>query len=141
MSAQRAHHLQQGCNFFFGQQIDLQIEVIAMFSTAHHAVLAHDDKAGKNDCFNSNNHSEQRKRPGIKWSQAGDAAGIYYEPRSHKCKMEHYKGNASREGSDAISETLRHRPAFESLFLLLHNRIYVSFGVSGMFRHPEGLLR
>jgi hypothetical protein len=77
--------------------------------------------------------------PGIEGLNAGDVAGVYHDPHSHECKVKHNKDEASDKGSDCVDETLRNRPAFECLFLLLHNRIYVRFGVSGVFSH-EGPL-
>ena len=66
-----ALHVEGRGHFFFGEQKDLQHQVVALVGAATQAALPHQDKAGNEDRFHRNDGLQQREWYGVEVMQMG----------------------------------------------------------------------
>ena len=132
-SGDLAVHAEDGGNLLFGEQENLEHQVVALVCAAAHAGLAHEDEAGEQNGFKGEDGAKQRKRGGVEVPDGSDGQRIDCDPCAKDDDMEQNEGEAAGEGRDGIGEALGGRAASQELLLVLGDEVDVLLDV--VLRH------
>jgi hypothetical protein len=119
-------------DLLFGEQEDLEHEMVTLVGAAAQASLAHENEAGKQYCFESEDCAKQGIGRRIEVAN-GCRKSVYCDPTSEDDDVQHDEREAPRERRDRVAEALYMRAASEELLLVLGDDIDVFLDV--ILRH------
>lgn len=111
-------------DLLFGEEVDLQVEVIAGVDAPLHAVLLHEDKGAEEDAFDRDHHGEEDEGVGVEAAGDGDDAGVDQEPEgeddgrmatNHRLPLKPPIKSATTSGTGRSRSKLRSSSATERM--------------------------
>jgi hypothetical protein len=123
--AEAIEHLNDlGC-LAFGQQVDLQVEVIPAIGNHTHSVLFYQYESGEQDRLQWGDRRQQRVRKGIERRDLRNHPGIHDDPAGESHAFKHDEGDRADEAADRICDGLPTAPGLEGFILDLKNFVYI----------------
>ena len=93
-------------DLFFGEEVDLQVEVIADIAAALHAVLFHEDEGTEEDAFDGDDHGEEDEGIGIEAWDFMNQAGVDEEPGGKPEDVDGDEAHAAGEAADDVGDAV-----------------------------------
>jgi len=135
-----AVHADDGGDLLFGEEEDLQHEVVALVGAAGEARLAHEDEAGDQDGFERDAGAEQGEGRWVEARYAWDAEGIGEHPEEEDAKMHEHEAQTADESGDGVAGALVWGAAGEEFLLMFQDRVDVFLDLVGRFQVGGPLL-
>jgi hypothetical protein len=133
-----AVHHEDGSDLFFGEEEDLEHQVVTLFGAPPAASLAHQDEAGGEDGFEGEDGTEEREGPGI---EVVDARGEVPEDPGHGAEeIDRDEEQAADERGDGVADALGAGALGEELLLVAGDEVDVFLDV-GLGHGAEGWMR
>ena len=123
-----AVHAEDGGDFLFGEQKDLQHEVVAFVGAAAQAGLADEDEAGDEDGLHCNDGLEQAEGFGVEVVGVGHQ--VEDDPCGEDAEVRGDEGETADELSDVVGEPLGGGALGEELLFVFGDEFDVSLEVS-----------
>ena len=116
-----ALHVKGGGHFFFGEQEDLQHEVVTLFGAAGETVLADQDEAGCEDRLHRDDALEQREWTRVEVVMVVDA--VQRDPGGKEEQVRGDEGQASNPGGHGVGEAFGSGALGEELLFVFRNEV------------------
>jgi hypothetical protein len=130
LSGDLAVHAEDGGDFFFCQEEDLQHEVVALLGTAAHAGLTHEDDARQQDCFQGYEGAEKREGRGIEVVRKGEGGCVEDHPAGKDCQVDTDEAKAACKAGDGVAEAFGWGTTNEEVLFVLCDEVDVLFDVA-----------
>ncbi len=114
-------HFEDGGDLLFGEQEDLEHEVVAFVGTAAHARLAHEDKGGEDDRFEGDEGAEKGKGGGVEVGVARE--GVEEQPGDEEGDVGGDEAEAANERRDGVAEAFAGCALSEEVLLVFGNEV------------------
>lgn len=120
-----------GC-LLLGEQIDLEIEVIAGIAALLHAVLLHENEGAEENALYRDDHGQEDERIRIEAAAEREDAGVDEEPQGEDGGVNGNEPEAAGEASDEIGEEVGEGATpFEVALQLCDGLDVCTYGVGG----------
>jgi hypothetical protein len=104
-------------NLFLSEQVDLQIQVVALVRPATHPVLFDEDEGSQKHTFERHHHRHQYVRVWIERPDERYGAGIHHEPASQHDKVQDDELHGAGEPGNGISNAVRGGSVLQEILL------------------------
>jgi hypothetical protein len=118
-----AVHRDDGGEFLFCEEEDLQHEMVAFVGAAAETGLTHEDEAGEQDCFKRDDGGEEREGRRIEVMEVWKR--IECDPYGEENEMGEDESGVSGEGGDGVGNTLGPGSSLQELLFVPGDEIDV----------------
>jgi hypothetical protein len=122
MFGETALQLQNGRQFLFGEEVDLQVKMRPLVGLLRHAVLGHQHESGEHDGFERDRKGQQAEWVAI---EGGAADRVCANPEREPDDMGGDEGSAACEAAYRVSDPVEQRPSVTRLPLEVQDGLNV----------------
>ncbi len=120
--SEEALHLEDGGEFLFGEQIDLQIEMGALVGLLRHMPLGHQDEARQHDRLERDRERQQTERVPI---EGGVTNRVHPHPHREPQDVRRDENRAAGKTAHAVDQTLQNGASVARLPLEAHDGLNI----------------